>query len=65
MIFLLNKLQDLFELITSKVDFIAPLLLRLYLAPVFYMAGSQKYNGFEGTVEWFGNTGVSDYHCLG
>lgn len=50
----LNKLQDLLEL-TSKVDFIAPLLLRAYLAPVFYMAGINKYNSFDNTVAWFGN----------
>ncbi|MCB1647047.1 MAG: DoxX family protein [Pseudomonadales bacterium] len=38
-----------------QLDFLAPFLLRLYLAPVFYMAGEQKLTGFENTVEWFGN----------
>lgn len=40
---------------TRQLDFIAPLLLRLYLVPVFWMAGIQKYNSFEDTVAWFGN----------
>ena len=43
------------ESITHPVDFLAPLLIRLYLAPVFYMAGINKYNGFDSTVAWFGN----------
>lgn len=40
---------------TRQIDFIAPLLLRLYLVPVFWMAGTQKYNSFSDTAEWFGN----------
>lgn len=36
-------------------DFLAPLLIRLYLVPVFWMAGMQKLNHFEDTVAWFGN----------
>ena len=40
---------------TRIVDFLAPLLLRLYLAPVFWMAGTQKLSHFPSTVEWFGN----------
>lgn len=39
----------------SRVDFIAPLLLRLYLAPIFWMAGWNKLSHFSDTVEWFGN----------
>lgn len=54
MIALINRFQDWLEL-TFSVDFIAPLLIRAYLAPVFYMAGMNKYNGFEDTVNWFGN----------
>ncbi len=38
-----------------SVDFLAPLLLRLYLAPVFWMAGSKKFANFSDTAEWFGN----------
>ncbi|MGI9323289.1 MAG: HvfX family Cu-binding RiPP maturation protein [Pseudomonadales bacterium] len=56
MIALANKLQTLLEEITGKAEFLAPLLIRLYLAPVFYMAGMMKYNNFEGTVAWFGNS---------
>jgi len=41
---------------TKEVDFLAPLLLRMYLVPVFWMAGSKKVEGFEGIVEWFGNS---------
>lgn len=54
MIAIANRFQDWLEL-TFKADFIGPLLIRLYLAPVFFMAGLNKYNGFEGTVAWFGN----------
>ncbi|MBO6657043.1 MAG: DoxX family protein [Pseudomonadales bacterium] len=54
MIALINKFQNWLAL-AFKADFIAPLLLRAYLAPVFYMAGINKYNGFENTVAWFGN----------
>lgn len=38
------------------LDFSAPLLLRLYLAPVFWMAGTQKLMHFSDTAEWFGNS---------
>jgi uncharacterized membrane protein YphA (DoxX/SURF4 family) len=34
---------------------IAPLLLRLYLAPVMIQAGWNKLVGFDNTVAWFGN----------
>lgn len=35
---------------------LAPLLLRLYLAPVLLQAGFNKLNHFDDTVAWFGNT---------
>lgn len=41
---------------TREIDFLGPLLLRMYLVPVFWMAGSKKVEGFDGIVEWFGNT---------
>ncbi len=41
---------------TRQIDFLAPLMLRMYLVPVFWMAGTKKIEGFEGIVEWFGNT---------
>jgi len=37
------------------LDGLAPLAMRLYLVPVFWMAGSQKIAGMENTIEWFGN----------
>jgi uncharacterized membrane protein YphA (DoxX/SURF4 family) len=50
----LNKLQDLLDS-TRTIDWLAPLALRLYLVPVFWMAGTMKLNGFADTVAWFGN----------
>lgn len=41
--------------LTRQLDFLAPLLLRLFLAPVFLSAGLTKIAAFESTVEWFGN----------
>lgn len=41
---------------TQKLDFLAPFMLRMYLVPIFWMAGTNKIEGFEGIVEWFGNT---------
>jgi uncharacterized membrane protein YphA (DoxX/SURF4 family) len=40
---------------THVADWVAPLLLRAYLAPVFWMAGMQKATHFRDTVAWFGN----------
>ena len=37
------------------VDGLAPLLLRLYLAPVFMQAGWNKLANFDSTAAWFGN----------
>jgi len=39
----------------SHVEGLAPLLLRLYLAPIFMQAGFNKFNHFDSTVAWFGN----------
>ncbi len=52
---MLLKLQGLLDR-TRAVDFLAPLALRLYLAPIFWMAGMSKFNSFEDTSAWFGNT---------
>ena len=38
------------------LDGLAPLAIRLYLVPVFWMAGTQKIAGMENTIEWFGNS---------
>ncbi len=40
---------------TRKLDFLAPLLMRLYLVPIFWMAGTHKVVGFDNIVQWFGN----------
>lgn len=39
----------------AQGDSIAGLAIRLYLAPIFWMAGSQKLAHFSETVAWFGN----------
>ena len=51
---LLTALQQRLDA-TRAVDWLAPLLLRLYLAPVFWMAGWNKLMAFSSTVEWFGD----------
>ena len=40
---------------TRAVDFLGPLALRLYLVPIFWMAGSKKLADIEGTAAWFGS----------
>jgi uncharacterized membrane protein YphA (DoxX/SURF4 family) len=46
---------------TRAVDFLSPLLLRLYLAPVFWVAANNKWNPFDAdssldnTIAWFAN----------
>jgi uncharacterized membrane protein YphA (DoxX/SURF4 family) len=45
------------------VDFLAPLALRFYLVPIFWMAGTSKIDfgtflPYVGTVEWFGSIGI-------
>jgi uncharacterized membrane protein YphA (DoxX/SURF4 family) len=41
--------------LSKKIDFLAPLALRLYLVPIFWMAGTTKLSGFDATVQWMGN----------
>jgi putative oxidoreductase len=54
---LINLYTPLHKLLDKSLAFegIAPLLLRLYLAPVMIQAGWTKYQGFAGIVDWFGN----------
>jgi uncharacterized membrane protein YphA (DoxX/SURF4 family) len=54
MIRILNRLQDLLDGLRA-VDFLAPLALRLYLVPVFWMAGTSKLGDMQSTIAWFGN----------
>lgn len=49
---LTNHFQDLLEH-TNKIDFLAPLAFRLYLAPIFIGAGLHKYHNFSDIVAWF------------
>lgn len=51
---ILNKLYEMLN-ITKTADFLGPLALRLYLVPVFWMAGSKKLANMDSTIEWFGN----------
>ncbi len=51
---LLIKIQSWLDA-TRKLDFLAPLALRLYLAPIFFTAGMNKAMNFPDTVEWFGD----------
>ncbi len=44
-----------FKLI-NKLDFLAPLALRIYLVPIMWVAGTKKYSNFSSTIEWFGNS---------
>lgn len=49
-----NQLQNLLDK-TRAIDFLGPLALRLYLAPIMLAAGFHKLHGFEDVVNWFGN----------
>jgi uncharacterized membrane protein YphA (DoxX/SURF4 family) len=58
----MNQLQNFSYQFSQRLkplhhlDGIPALLLRLYLIPVFWMAGTNKLLAFDSTVEWFGNT---------
>ena len=54
MLRLLNRLQDLLDA-TRALDFLAPLAIRAYLIPIFWMAGTKKLGDMESTIAWFGN----------
>ena len=49
---LLFKLQHVLNL-TRKLDFLAPLALRLYLFSVFWVTGNNKIHSFNQVVTWF------------
>ena len=51
---ILHRLQGWLDL-TRKVDFLGPLALRLYLVPVFWVAGTNKLDGMDNVIAWFGN----------
>jgi uncharacterized membrane protein YphA (DoxX/SURF4 family) len=50
----LIQLQRLLDT-TRGLDFLGPLALRLYLVPIFWMAGSKKLEDMDSIIEWFGN----------
>jgi len=50
----LHRIQALLDR-TRELDFLGPLALRLYLVPIFWMAGSNKLQHMDSTIEWFGN----------
>jgi len=52
----LIKIQQVMIQTTTRLDFLATLPIRLYLAAVFCVAGTNKIAGFAGMVEWFGNS---------
>jgi uncharacterized membrane protein YphA (DoxX/SURF4 family) len=58
MIGLLNCLQSLLERIIRPLDFLAPLALRIYLAPIFILAGSNKLKHAEHLGPYFESLGI-------
>lgn len=39
----------------KNFDFLGPVAIRIYLIPIFWMAGIEKITHIESTAEWFGN----------
>jgi len=65
----MDKLIQLQALLnrTRNFDFLAPLALRLYLAPIFYMAGSSKITKNEDGIfwyNWFSNTDATFLYSM-
>ena len=56
---ILSRLQGWLDL-TRNVDFLAPAALRLYLAPVFILAGMNKLGNAENVAAYFEFLGVPD-----
>jgi uncharacterized membrane protein YphA (DoxX/SURF4 family) len=58
---LIEWAQGILDKIRDSIDFIGPLLLRIYLVPVFWFASNNKWNPFDSdssldnTIAWFGN----------
>ncbi len=51
-----SLITQTYQQLSKSSNTLASLLLRLYLAPIFWMAGISKLNSFENTVDWFGNS---------
>jgi uncharacterized membrane protein YphA (DoxX/SURF4 family) len=54
---ILNRLQNLLDS-TRTLDFLAPLALRIYLAPIFILAGSNKLKHAEHLGPYFESLGI-------
>ncbi len=59
----MNRLASLYYTLHDAVfgslrhlDWLPSLALRLYLVPVFWLAGVQKIGAMDNTIEWFGNS---------
>jgi len=56
-----DKAQRILDKIRTSIDFIGPLMLRIYLVPVFWVAANNKWNPFnsdsslDSVIQWFGN----------
>ncbi|MCV2884258.1 DoxX family protein [Aestuariibacter sp. AA17] len=50
-----SKYRNVVNILLS-IDGLGPLLLRLYLAPIFIMAGHNKLTNFSDTAAWMGNS---------
>lgn len=59
-----NLYFNIFDKI-ENVDGLAPLALRLFLAPIMLQSGWTKYVGFDGTVSWFGQLGLPFPELMG
>ncbi|BAZ93360.1 uncharacterized protein FOKN1_0960 [Thiohalobacter thiocyanaticus] len=57
MLQLMLRLQNLLDR-TRALDFIAPLALRLFLAPIFILAGSNKLANVDNVAQWFAWLGM-------
>ena len=54
----MQELISFYNLFTQKlkaIDWLGPLALRLYLAPIFIGVGAHKFANFDDMVAWFGN----------
>ena len=53
--------QRILDKIRTSTDFLGPLMLRIYLVPVFWVAANNKWNPFnsdsslDSVIQWFGN----------
>ncbi|MCK5667822.1 MAG: DoxX family protein, partial [Gammaproteobacteria bacterium] len=58
---IISKAQEIFDKVRTSIDFIGPLLLRIYIVPVFWVASNNKWNPFDSdssldsVIQWFGN----------